>query len=131
VRCGLEALRGNFDAVLIVLADQPLISAGDLTELISAFKKNTHGHIIIPMVNGARGNPLVLDAVAREQILASNTNLACRSLSQNQPDMVCLYETKNSHFTTDLDTLSDIAELAKRSGWKLELPEPDVSELAA
>eukprot|EP01036_Dinobryon_divergens_P001247 gene1247-1624_t len=46
VRVGLAALRGAFDAVLVVLADQPLIGAPDLTELIAAFKKKAIGNIV-------------------------------------------------------------------------------------
>jgi len=47
VRCGLNALRGNFDAVLVALADQPLLGAADLTELIAAFKKRASGHVLV------------------------------------------------------------------------------------
>jgi CTP:molybdopterin cytidylyltransferase MocA len=52
VRVGLEALSGPFDAIFIVPSDQPLIAAGDLTELIAAFKKRPSGHVVVPMVSG-------------------------------------------------------------------------------
>ena len=39
VRVGLAALSGEFDAVIVVLADQPLIGASDLTELIGAIDR--------------------------------------------------------------------------------------------
>jgi molybdenum cofactor cytidylyltransferase len=57
VRVGLAALSGSFDAVIIMPADQPLIGASDLTELIGAFKKRPAGHVVVPVVNGQRGNP--------------------------------------------------------------------------
>lgn len=44
VRVGLAALNGSFDAVFILPSDQPLIAAGDLTELIGAFKRRPAGH---------------------------------------------------------------------------------------
>ena len=53
-------------------ADQPLTGAGDLTELISAFKKHAAGHVVVPMVDGQRGNPIILDDVALAEILASD-----------------------------------------------------------
>lgn len=122
VRVGLAALNGNFDAIFVVLADQPLIGAGDLTELIAAFKKRPTGNVVVPMVNGQRGNPILLDDVAREQILASDTNLGCRHLIERQPELVHVHESSNTRFITDLDTLDDMEQLAQRTGWRLELP---------
>ncbi|MDP2256979.1 MAG: nucleotidyltransferase family protein [Polaromonas sp.] len=131
VRVGLAALSGHFDAVFVVLADQPLIGSGDLTELISAFKKRPTGNVVVPVVGGQRGNPIVLDDVARSQILASDTNLGCRHLIERQPELVHVHETSNTRFITDLDTLQDVEQLAQRTGWRLELPDASTDEGAA
>ena len=122
VRVGLQALRGNFDAVLVVLADQPLLGAADLTELIAAFKKRPAGHVVVPVVDGQRGNPLVMDEVALADILASDTNLGCRHLVERQPELVHVHTSTNTRFVTDLDTLADLEALAQRTGWRLDLP---------
>lgn len=123
VRVGLAALSGHFDAVFVVLADQPLIGSADLTELMAAFKKRPAGNVVVPVVGGQRGNPIVLDDVARSQILASDTNLGCRHLIERQPELVHVHETSNTRFITDLDTLQDVEQLAQRTGWRLELPD--------
>jgi len=128
VRVGLAALSGEFDAVIVVLADQPLIGASDLTELIGAFKKRTGGHVVVPVVQGQRGNPIVLDRVAHAQILDSGTNLGCRHLIERQPELVYVHETANTRFVTDLDTVEDVRQLAERTGWRLELPEVETAE---
>jgi molybdenum cofactor cytidylyltransferase len=122
VRVGLAALSGPFDAIFIALADQPMIGAGDLTELIGAFKKRAAGHIVVPLVNGQRGNPILLDDVAFAQILASGTNLGCRHLIERQPELVHVHETANARFIADLDTVEDVLALAERTGWRLEMP---------
>jgi CTP:molybdopterin cytidylyltransferase MocA len=127
VRVGLTALHGKFDVVFVVLADQPLIGSGDLTELIAAFKKRPRGNVVVPVVEGQRGNPILLDDVARAQILESGTNLGCRNLIERQPDLVFVHETANTRFVTDLDTLDDVQQLAQRTGWKLELPTADAT----
>ena len=111
MRAGLAALGGSFDAVFIVPSDQPLIGAGDLTELIGAFKKRVSGHIVVPIVDGQRGNPILLDESAHAQILAGAMNLACRHLIERQPELVSAYETSNSRFISDLDTLEDVQRL--------------------
>ena len=125
VRRGLEALSPRMDAVLIVLADQPLIGSNDLTELIAAFKKRPQGRVVVPVVAGARGNPIMLDAVARDDILASDRNLGCRHLVDRNPDLVFVHETANRRFVTDLDTPEDIARLQAETGWRFELPTSD------
>ena len=122
VRAGLAALSGPFDAVIVAPSDQPLIGAGDLTELIGAFKKRPAGHVVVPVVNGQRGNPIILDDVALARILASDTNLACRHLIDREPELVHVHETTNPRFVTDLDTVEDMQALAQRTGWRLELP---------
>jgi len=122
VRIGLAALSGPFDAVFVVLADQPLIGAGDLTELIGAFKKRPGGHVVVPVVEGQRGNPILLDAVAQARILESGVNLGCRHLLERDPELVHVHATGNTRFVTDLDTLEDVERLARSTGWRLEMP---------
>ncbi len=122
VRLGLAALSGEFDAVFVMPSDQPLIESDDLIELIGAFKKRAAGHVVIPFVNGKRGNPILLDEEAVAEILTSDTNLACRHLTDKHPELVHDYETENTHYTIDLDTPSDLQVLADRTGWRLEMP---------
>ena len=79
-------------------------------------------------MNGQRGNPILLDEAALAEIVTSDTNLACRQLIDNKPELVHSYETANSHFISDLDTLDDVQELAERTGWRLEMPAQEVDE---
>jgi molybdenum cofactor cytidylyltransferase len=127
VRVGLAALEGPFDAIFIALADQPLIGAGDLIELIGAFKKRPSGHIVVPMVEGRRGNPILIDAEAQARILAGEANTACRQLIDRHPELVHVHETANTRFITDLDTVDDLQRLAERTGWRLQLPEMEAT----
>ena len=125
VRFGLAALNGSFDAVFIMPSDQPLIAADDLTELIGAFKKRPAGHVVVPMVDGQRGNPILLDDEARLQIMDSGANLGCRHLTERHPEFVHVHASSNARFITDLDTLDDVRALSQRTGWRLELPETE------
>ena len=122
VHAGLARLSGKFDAVLVCLADQPLISSHDLINLISAFKKREHGSIVVPRVGGRRGNPIMFDWTTREQILAGEKNLGCRKFVDDHPDLVQVFETSNDHYVVDLDTRDDLQALEKRLGMSLKLP---------
>jgi molybdenum cofactor cytidylyltransferase len=123
VQLGLESLTGTFDAVLICLADQPLLNTQDLTALIGAFKKRSSGSIVIPRVHGQRGNPIIFDWQVRNEILAGQKNLGCRNYIDKNPELVSPFETDNDHYVVDLDTPEDIEKLQKRLGLVLKLPQ--------
>lgn len=122
MRAGLAALSGKLDAVIIALADQPLINAGDIVALISAFKQHGSARAIIPRVNGQRGNPIILEAGLREVILAGEANFDCRKWTDAHPEAVHYLDTANRHFAIDIDTKDDIEHFAATFGHRLQLP---------
>jgi molybdenum cofactor cytidylyltransferase len=122
VRLGLESLRGAFDMVLVVLVDQPLLSSHDLIELIGAFKKRSSGSIMMPRVQGQRGNPVIFDWQSLNDILNDPGNIGCRRYIDMHPELVCAFETDNDHYVVDLDTPEDIEKLQKRLGLVLRVP---------
>jgi CTP:molybdopterin cytidylyltransferase MocA len=122
VHAGLAALPGPFDAVLICLADQPLLSGQDIQALVGAFKKREHGFAVVPTVHGRRGNPVILDWNAREEILAGGNDLGCRQLLERNPEGVAAFTTENDHYVIDLDTPEDLRTLEARLGWRLRIP---------
>jgi molybdenum cofactor cytidylyltransferase len=120
---GLQALSANCEAVLVALADQPLIEAQDLQDLISAYQQRPLGmQVIQPSVDGLPGNPVIFTAEVCQHILASDTRFGCRQWQKNHPKQVYHWETTNSHYRTDVDTLEDIQTLAQRTGLKLVWP---------
>jgi molybdenum cofactor cytidylyltransferase len=123
VQLGLERLTGPFDAIIICMADQPLLNAQDLTALIAAFKKRSAGSIVVPRVRGQRGNPIIFDGAVKDEILATGQNLGCRNYIDNNPELVSIFDTDNDHFVVDLDTPEDIEKLQKRLGMVLKMPQ--------
>ncbi|HEX6362440.1 MAG TPA: nucleotidyltransferase family protein [Albitalea sp.] len=120
VRAGLAALGGAFDAVLVVPADLPLLAGADLTELVGAFKKRPGGHVVVPVFEGRRGDPVVLDEVAQARVLEGTLSLD--DVLDREPALVHRHETANTRFMSGLDTLEDVRAMAERTGWRLELP---------
>ena len=116
-RVGLAALEGAFDAVFVMPSDLPLVGANDLVELIGAFKKRRSGHAIVPVVDGQPGEPMLLDALAQQRLREDDLDSA----------LVHRHETANTRFITRLDTLDDLQSLARRTGWRLELPEMEAA----
>jgi len=122
VRVGLAALGPGFDGILMALVDQPLIEACDLRALMAAFEGRPGGHALVPQVEGERGNPVMLDELVRERVLASATGSGVRDLLDREPSLVHAWQTSNDRFLADLDAPEDLARLATRTGWRIELP---------
>jgi CTP:molybdopterin cytidylyltransferase MocA len=123
VRAGLAALQGPFNALLVCPADMPLLNAQDIQALIGAFKKRASGVAVVPRVGGERGNPIVLDWAACEEILAGGADFGCRQFIERNPDRVTAFDSGNDHYIVDLDSPDDISALEARLGLKLKLPE--------
>lgn len=104
-------LRGAPEAqsYLIALGDQPMITAGCLDELLQAHHAKADGRITVPMVEGVRGNPIVVPAAQRARMLADPINLGCRKLTRTAPELVHAFDTTNRSFVVDIDTAADLA----------------------
>jgi CTP:molybdopterin cytidylyltransferase MocA len=122
-RIGLAALTGKLDAVIVALADQPLLNAQDITALIGAFKKRPEGtQVVFPQVAGERGNPVIFTNEVREQILAGEANVGCRQWQAAHADAVFPFVTDNRRYKVDIDTVEDLERFARDTGHQLRWP---------
>jgi molybdenum cofactor cytidylyltransferase len=90
--------------------------------LLTAFTAHPECDFCVPVVNGQRGNPVVVSRHAVEQILAMDRQVACREFMQQNPQTVWRHVTANDHFITDLDSVADLDALTERTGWAVESP---------
>jgi CTP:molybdopterin cytidylyltransferase MocA len=122
-RLGLAALNPAADAVLVALADQPLITEEDVTSLIGAFKKRPEDtSVLVPRVAGAPGNPVIFTPAVRAQILSGATHVGCRQWREKHPQAVSYFDTDNRRFTLDIDTPEDIESFERLTGHALRWP---------
>jgi molybdenum cofactor cytidylyltransferase len=122
VRVGLAALAGKLDAVIVALADQPLVNAQDITALISEFKKRGSAAMVVPRVAGEPGNPVIFEAALRDEWLAGDADAACRRWRDAHPERVHWFDTDNTRFRVDIDTPDDLQRFAERTGHTLRWP---------
>lgn len=122
-RIGLDALTGRLDAVIVALADQPLVEAQDITALIGAWKRRPEGaQVVYPEVGGERGNPVIFSSEVRRQILAAGAQVGCRQWQAAHPEAVAPFATGNRRYTLDIDTQEDLERLARETGQVLRWP---------
>ncbi|NBX56521.1 MAG: nucleotidyltransferase family protein [Betaproteobacteria bacterium] len=122
-RLGLQALPDGLGGVVMALADQPLIEASDVQQLMQQFAERPPGtHMVYPLVKGQPGNPVMLSSQARLAILAGHAAMGCKEWRQAHPKQVQPFPSDNWHFVTDMDHLEDLADFEQRTGRRLTWP---------
>ena len=111
-RLGLAALPEDLDAVLVALADQPLIGVREIASLIEAYRHRPAGaEALVPMVQGERGNPVIFSARVRTNILQGADDFGGRQWQQAHPQAVYRWPATSAGYAVDLDTPEDIERL--------------------
>ena len=105
VRTGVQAVSPEAEAIMIYLADQPLLEPADVNRIIAAFAtaKVNDKMIVVPFFKGERGNPVLLDASLRDSILGIVGDVGCKGVIKRYPEKVYAIEMENDHVVRDVD----------------------------
>jgi CTP:molybdopterin cytidylyltransferase MocA len=123
-RLGLQALGPGHGAVVVALADQPLIDADDVRALLRAWARRPPGTaVVFPRVQGQPGNPVVISDAVRQEILHSDPAVGARQWRQAHPEAVWAWDTDNPHYRVDIDTPQDLARFQDLTGRPLAWPQ--------
>ena len=111
VRLALESLQGPFDVVAMCLSDQPNIGEVELTTLLNQFaQRSPEQDVVLPMVGGRRGNPVLFSSKAVNEML-SKPGMVCRSFMDQYPERIKILNSDNEAYILDVDTEEDIQKL--------------------
>lgn len=123
LRLGLRSLSSRIDTVLVALADQPLVNAQDIVDLLGAYRQRPAGTSLVRAdVDGQPGNPVVFSAQVCEEILNSEPAFGGKQWQEAHPDKVHRWISGNTHYRMDVDSPEDIELLAARTGHRLHWP---------
>ena len=114
VRCGLAGVKRDSSATFIALGDQPAVTKDSIEVMLCAFKNRGKAESVVPYFDGKRGNPVLISANARKQILAGKGNYGCRKFMDRNPDLVCRINVQDAGVITDLDTPQEYHDYCSR-----------------
>jgi molybdenum cofactor cytidylyltransferase len=110
LRVGLQALMAkeskkeySVEGALVILGDQPLMTTLVLDTLI-ATRQTTGKHIIVPLYNKRRGNPVLFDASLFPELMEVTGDEGGRSIIERHRYDVATVEVGNELATYDVDT---------------------------
>ena len=125
LRTGLAALPAGLDGVMVLLADQPLLEAADVRDVITAWRDRPQGiDLVVPTHGGQPGHPLVFGPRVRQAVAQGQ---AVRDWRRAHPEFVQALPADHPRYTCDVD--DEPARLAMAAQHGVALCWPD--ELAA
>ena len=110
VQCGIRALPENTDAVMIFLGDQPTNNESVINTLIEEYHSCPKG-IVVPVYEGKRGHPLLIDSKYFIEIFNLNPDIGLRELLQKHKDDIRLVKVNEAGILRDIDTPEDYRRL--------------------
>ncbi len=112
MRLGIQALQSysytkspesEMDSALVLLGDQPLITAQDIDTLIATYRTSGK-RIVAPTYEGKRGNPILFDASLFPELLKVTGDEGGRSVLERHRDEIATIEMGNPLANIDVDT---------------------------
>jgi CTP:molybdopterin cytidylyltransferase MocA len=113
LRAALQALPPDVDAVVVALADQPLVGAEAVARLIAAY--GSGAAVAVAAYEGRPRNPVLLARQHWPEVIAASTgDQGARAFLRARPDLVTLVECGDTGRPDDIDTTADLDRIAGR-----------------
>jgi molybdenum cofactor cytidylyltransferase len=114
IKAGLSAISHEATAIMIYLADQPMLQPSDVNQIIAAHTEAREAGktIVVPFHQGQRGNPVIMDASFKGAIMDVAGDVGCRKVIKRNPDKVFIVEMETDHVIRDIDRMEDYEALA-------------------
>jgi CTP:molybdopterin cytidylyltransferase MocA len=113
VRCGLRALPSTCETIVVVLGDQPGLTADLIGRLLKVQHDSGRG-LVLPTHRGKGGHPLVMAARFREEVLGQYDGLGLRGLLAAHPEEIREVAIHSGAVLEDLDEPADYERLRAR-----------------
>jgi len=114
VKCGFENLPGKYEAALVFPGDQPFIDPVVIESVIAAYRDSGKG-MVIPVYNGKRGHPLLIDFKYRDLTGRIPEEEGLRWLAATFPEDVVEVDTSSCGILKDFDNIEDyLSEVNKK-----------------
>lgn len=110
LRAGIAALPSTSDAALILLGDQPFVTAETIDQIILHWQA-TGAPIVAPRYQGQRGNPVLFARSIFGDLLAVSGDQGARSLLSARSAEIATVDIDDPRPLIDIDTPEEYARL--------------------
>lgn len=115
LKCGIGHMDGEVDAVIIFLADQPLVSTIVVQTMIDTYlSENKNGIFIVrPKYQGVLGHPILIDKSIFHEFYTITGDIGGKHILKKYQDQVKTVHFENRYWGKDIDTPEDFAEIKR------------------
>jgi molybdenum cofactor cytidylyltransferase len=104
LKAGLGALPPSVDGAIVCLGDMPQVTAGLIDRLVEAFDPERGALVVVPTIEGKRGNPVVWSRRFFSDLMALDGDVGARHLIATYADVVAEVPVEDAAALTDVDT---------------------------
>ena len=104
LRTGIAALPADIDGAVVLLADMPQVDAALIDRLIAAYDPEKGALIVVPMIDGKRGNPVLWSRRFFPELMALEGDVGARHLIARYREAVVDVPVTGTAALVDVDT---------------------------
>lgn len=104
LKTGIAAVPQDSDAVIVCLGDMPQVDAALIDRLIAAFDPERGALVVVPSIDGRRGNPVVWSRRFFQDLMGIQGDVGARYLIGNYAESVVEVPVAGDAALTDVDT---------------------------
>lgn len=104
LKAGLAALPRDVDGAIVCLGDMPQVRAELIDKLLAAFDPEHGALVVVPSIEGMRGNPVVWSRRFFPELMALEGDVGARHLIARYPEAVVEVPVTDKAALIDVDT---------------------------
>ncbi len=104
LKTGIAAVPHDADGAIVCLGDMPQVDAALIDRLVSAFDPERGALVVVPSIEGRRGNPVVWARRFFNDLMSIQGDIGARHLIGTYPEAVVEIPVTGAAALTDVDT---------------------------
>jgi molybdenum cofactor cytidylyltransferase len=104
VKTGLAAVPEDVDGAIVCLGDMPQVNAAMIDKLVSAFDPERGALVVVPVIDGQRGNPVVWSRRFFPELMALDGDVGARNVIGRYAEAVTEVPLADEGALIDVDT---------------------------
>jgi molybdenum cofactor cytidylyltransferase len=114
LRAGIAAVPPEADGAVILLGDMPHIDAKLIDRLIAAFDPEKGALVVVPTIEGRRGNPVIWARRFFPELMAVTGDVGARHIVARVAEAVAEVAVTDPAITVDVDTPEVLAKISEK-----------------